>query len=164
MAVVGFAGWAVLTGCQSKPPPKPKNEAPRGYLNTLPGNAGSPEKAAGPGTAANPGTAASPGNPQLSLPALVREVLAAHDFPPPRVLEGSEGSVWAVSARPGSAEEVSLALIQMSPKGDVTVEIVGCTRVGNAWPVLGDLFQEPMKKEAKQMEKQIQDKFRKASH
>lgn len=158
LAVAGLAGWVAVAGCQSKPPPKPKDETPRGYLNTLPGNAPSP------GTVINPGLTSTlnPGAPQASLPACVREVLGAHDFPPPRVIEGSEGSFWAVSARPRSAAEVSQVVVQMTPKGEVTVELVGHARVGSSWPVLGELFQEPLKKEGKEIEKQIQDKLRRA--
>ena len=154
LAVAGLASWVLVAGCLSKPPPKPKDETPRGYLNTMPGNAGSP------GTVTNSGTVVNPGTPQVSLPAFVRVVLGAHGFPPPRVIEGSEGSFWAVSARPRSAAEVSQVVVQMTPKGEVTVELVGYARVGSDWPVLGELLQEPLKQEGKQMEKQIQDKLR----
>ena len=148
MAVAAFAAWMGVVGCQTTPPSAPQSEPPRGYLNTLPGNAESP------------GTSSSSVNPQLPLPAPVREVVAVHGVPPPRVLEGSAGSLWAVSAKPRSDAEVSLLLIQMSSKQEVTVEMTGCARVGRGWPVLGERFQEPMKKEAKQMEKEIQERLR----
>jgi hypothetical protein len=142
VAMAGLVGWLAVAGCHTKPAQAPRVEVPRGYLNTMPGNA------------ANPGVAQPP------LPAIVGEVLAAHGFPPPQAIQGSEGSVWAVSARPRSATEVSLVSIQMSPRGEVTVEIAGRAHVGSSWAILGERFQEPENLEAQAMEKQIQEKLR----
>lgn len=131
-----------MAGCQTKKaaPPKPP-EPPHGYLNTMPGNA------------------VAPAVPVSRLESAAGEVLGGHRFLPAKSIVHPDGTTWIVSPRPDSANEISLVTVKASPKSEVQVEITGYSRVGNSWALLGALFDAPMKREAAEIEKQIQDKL-----
>ena len=94
-------------------------------------------------------------NVPARLEAAVRTVLAAHGFPPPRLLAGPGGVTWAVSPRPASTGRLELAVVKLTVQGRAEVRFVDYARVGADWAVLGRLFRGSSESEAAQMEKEI---------
>lgn len=141
LPVIMLGSSLLMAGChthRAKTAPAP--EPPHGYLNTLPGNA------------------PAPSSPRSRLETAIGEVLAAHGFPPPKSFAIAGGLV-ETSPRPKSEHEVCLASIKCLPNGQAEVELTGYARVSSDWAVLGQLFQEPLTREAAEMEKQIQEKM-----
>jgi hypothetical protein len=141
LPVVMLASGLLLAGCHThhaKTAPAP--EPPHGYLNTMPGNV------------------PAPGTPHSRLETVIGEVLAAHGFPPAKSIPTADGIVQT-SPRPKSEREVCLASIKCLPSGQTEVELTGYARISSDWAMLGQLFQEPLTREALEMEKQIQEKM-----
>ena len=88
-------------------------------------------------------------------------VFEAHHFPPPAVRDGARPAASAMSARPHSAQEVEMALAELSQAGEVKLQIRSYAWVGSDWALLGRLFTGPVSKEASEMERAIQEQLTK---
>jgi hypothetical protein len=66
--------------------------------------------------------------------------LAEHHFAPPTVVQGANGVVWIVAARPRSDVSVDVAKVQMEADGRATVHIVSYQYGPSDWALLGRMF------------------------
>lgn len=66
--------------------------------------------------------------------------LAEHHFAPPTVVNGANGVVWIVAARPRSDVSVDVARVQIGAGGRATVSIASYHYGPSDWALLGRMF------------------------
>ena len=105
------------------------------------------------------GLAAAPSPQRQRLESVVRVVLDAHNFVPPVFIDGPDSIRWAVSTRPPTQSEAVLALVEMTSKDEIEIELVPYAHVGSTWALLGREFRGLTDEEAREMDKQIRERL-----
>jgi hypothetical protein len=103
--------------------------------------------------------ALTPPEQNQMVESVVRQVLDAHGFVPPFFIAGPDGVRWGISTRPGSDREVVMASVKMAPERKISVELMLYAHVGSTWALVGHLFRGVIDQEAKEMNKQIQERL-----
>jgi hypothetical protein len=91
---------------------------------------------------------------------VVAGVLDEHHFAPPSIVRGTNGTLWAVAARPHSQSAVEVAEVGIRPDGGAAIHIVSYQYGPSAWAILGRLFtHDELRQEALLMQTTIADRL-----